>query len=52
LEEQRQISRLEIDKFCNNLNCEYVEISVLQNKGIDELINKVVEKCLKLEEII
>jgi len=30
------------------LNCEYVEISVNDNIGIDTLVNKVIEKCLLL----
>ena len=42
LEEKRQISRQEIEAFCKSMQCEYVEVSVLQNKGIDELMTKVI----------
>ena len=38
LEKDRAISKLEIEEFCKSLGCEYVEISVLENKGIDELM--------------
>jgi len=34
------------------MNCEYVEISVLHNKGIDELLLGVVQKCMELQQYI
>lgn len=43
MEDQRDISRQEIQSFCESLDCDYVEISVRENKGIDELLAKVVE---------
>lgn len=42
LEDERAVSRMEIEEFCRSMNCDYVEISVLQNKGIDELMAKVI----------
>ena len=49
LEEKRAISRLEICQFCESLECEYVEISVLENKGIDDLMQKVIERCMGMQ---
>ncbi|CDW88237.1 uncharacterized protein STYLEM_17355 [Stylonychia lemnae] len=49
LEELRAISRLEINQFCQSLNCEYLEISVNNDQGVDNLVNKVIEKCLQLQ---
>ena len=42
LEEKRAISRLEIKQFCESLECDYVEVSVLENRGIDQLMTKVI----------
>ena len=33
------------------MNCEFVEVSVLQDIGIEALTNRVIDKCLELEEI-
>jgi GTPase SAR1 family protein len=49
LEDQRKISRLEISKFCESMECDYVEISVLENQGIEDLMTRVVEKCMDLK---
>jgi small GTP-binding protein len=37
LEHQRQVSNLEIKKFCDSMKCDYCEVSVLQDKGVDDL---------------
>jgi hypothetical protein len=34
------------------MQCDYVEVSVLENKGIETLIDKVIEKCLMLQAVI
>jgi GTPase SAR1 family protein len=52
LEEDRAISRLEIQNFCNNYNCDYIEISVLEDKGVDTLLLKVIEKCMELQDLL
>jgi len=49
MEHQRQVSRLEINKFCESMGCDLVEVSVLQNIGIDELFDKVMDKCMNLQ---
>ncbi len=46
LEHKRAISRMEIKQFCDSLECDYVEVSVLENRGIDELMTMVIQKCL------
>ncbi len=48
LEAERKVSRLEIDEFVSSMGCEYVEISVKENIGIDNLISKVIEKSFEL----
>ena len=52
LEEKRQVSRLEISKFCESMECDLVEVSVLNDIGIDQLIDQVISKCLVLQEHI
>jgi len=32
------------------MNCAYAEVSVFENKGIDELVHLVIEKCIELEK--
>ena len=34
------------------MQCEYVEISVLENKGIDSLMEKVIQKSMELQFLI
>lgn len=51
LEEVRKVSRLEIKQFCESLNCDYVEVSVLEDKGIDTLLDKVMDKCMELQRL-
>ena len=52
LEEKRQVSKLEIAKFCESMNCYFAEVSVLENKGIEELFDMVVDKCMLLHNHI
>ena len=49
MEHKRQVSRLEINKFCESMNCDLQEVSVLQDIGIDELFEKVMDKCMNLQ---
>ena len=49
LEDKRAISRLEIEEFCRTMGCIYVEVSVLENKGIDLLLENVISKCMELK---
>ena len=44
------MSRLEIAKFCESMNCSYAEVSVLEDRGIEELFDLVVDKCMILHE--
>ncbi len=37
---------MEIDQFCESMGCDYVEVSVLEDWGIDQLMNKVIKKCM------
>jgi len=52
LEEKRQVSKLEIKKFCDSMNCAFAEVSVLEDKGIEELFDLVVDKCMTLHQHI
>ena len=52
LEEKRQVSKLEISKFCESMNCDYCEVSVLKSTGINELFEKVIDKCLENQEML
>ena len=46
LQDKRQVSQLEISKFCESMNCDYCEVSVLNSTGLNELFDKVIDKCL------
>ena len=46
LEENRAVSKLEISKFCESMQCDYMEVSVLNDTGIKELFDQVIDKCL------
>ena len=46
LEQERKVSRMEITQFCESLGCDYVEVSVLEDRGIDGLLDKVIQKCM------
>ncbi len=48
LEKERKVSKLEISQFCESMQCDFVEVSVLEDKGIDQLLEKVMDKCLQL----
>ena len=37
---------MEIDQFCESMGCDYVEVSVLEDWGIEELMKKVIQKCM------
>ena len=37
---------MEIAQFCESLGCDYVEVSVLEDRGIDGLLDKVIQKCM------
>eukprot|EP00347_Sterkiella_histriomuscorum_P021682 403333129 len=52
LEQQRAISRLEIGQFCDSMECEFIEVSVLDDLGVEKLIERVIEKCLELQNRI
>ena len=52
LEHQRQVSELEISKFCDSMNCYFTEVSVLLDRGIDELFDMVVDCCMELHDHI
>lgn len=47
LEQNRRVSKMEIDQFCTSMGCDYVEISVLEDVGIDALLEKIIVKCLQ-----
>ena len=51
LEHQRQVSQLEIKKFCDSLGCHFAEISVLTGQGIDGLFDLVAEKCMEISSV-
>ena len=42
---------MEIKQFCDSLDCDYVEVSVLEDKGIDTLIEMVIGKCMELQKL-
>ena len=52
MEEKRAVSKLEISKFCESMQCDYMEVSVLNDTGIKELFDQVIDKCLELQEIV
>ena len=33
------------------MSCDYVEVSVLEDWGIDKLVDNVIEKCMQLHEM-
>lgn len=45
-EDDRRVSRLEIKQFCESMECDYIEVSVLEDKGIDELLQMVIKKSM------
>lgn len=46
------VSKLEVQQFCESMNCCYAEVSVYGNLGIDELVHLVIEKCIILEKTL
>ena len=51
LESKRKVSVLEIKQFCESMQCDYVEVSVLEDKGIDKLLDLVMKKCMQLNKL-
>ena len=51
LEDERKVSKMEIKQWCESMNCDYVEISVLNDQGVDDLVSKVITKCLALQQV-
>ena len=49
LEAERRVSELEIRQFCESMDCLYVRCSVLNDTGVEELINTIITKCIDLE---
>ena len=49
MEDQRAVSRLEIQKFCESMECDLVEVSVLKDINVDYLFEKVIDKCMDLQ---
>ena len=45
---ERRVSELEIQQFAESMGCVYVPCSVLQDQGMDELINTIIEKSIEL----
>lgn len=52
LESQRAISRMEIHQFCDSLQCEYIEVSIFDDIGVEKLINRTIDKCLDLNNYL
>ena len=50
LEGERTVSALEIKQFCDSMQCIYLEISVFNNIGIEDLVHSVIENCIILEK--
>lgn len=50
LEDKRMVSELEISQFCESMNCYYVRCSVLNERGVEELITTIIKKSIELEE--
>lgn len=46
------VSKLEVEQFCESMKCEYAEVSVFGNLGIDELVHLVIAKCILLEKTL
>ena len=51
LEEERKVSKMEINQFCESMGCDYVEVSVLEDKGIDILLEKVIDKAIQVQKL-
>ena len=49
LEGERRVSELEIRQFCESMDCLYIRCSVLNDTGVEELINTIITKCIELE---
>ena len=50
LEEERQVSELEIRQFCESMDCFYVRCSVKSDDGIESLIETIIKQCIELED--
>ena len=48
LEVRREVSYSEASEFCKNLDCNYTEVSCVNNTGIEEAFKKISKKMLKL----
>ena len=44
------VSEEEIRQFCDSMNVTYCPVSVWENKGVDELVQTVIENCIILEK--
>ena len=45
---EREVSELEIRKFCESMDCDIQRVSVKTNEGLDALFDKVIDKCVEL----
>ena len=43
---------MEINQFCETMQCDYVEASVLEDNGIEVLMEKVILKSMELQELL